>query len=398
MAAKVTFFPVGNGDMTLVTLADAHGTTLLIDVHVRAAADDPDEDARDVAKDLRERLKKDSDGRPYVDAFLLSHPDKDHCTGLSTHFYLGDLTDYPDDNRPQAEKAIVIREIWSSPLVFRRASKRHTLCDDAKAFNKEAKRRVQVNRDKAFKNIDAGDRILILGEDENGKTDDLGPILVKIDGYITCINGQRTDFLSARLLGPLPKQEDDKEEEVLSKNNSSVILNLKIAANSSEKDGCKFLTGGDAEVAIWERIWVRNKQDKEALEYDLLQTPHHCSWHSLSYDSWSEKREKGVVNPDARSALSQARSGAIIVASSGEIKDDDCDPPCIGAKREYQKIVNQAAVRGEFLCTDEYPNTKNPEPLEFTITADGPQKPKDRETAKKAVSLITPTREPQPHG
>jgi hypothetical protein len=196
----------------------------------------------------------------------------------------------------------------------------------------------------------------------------------------------------------LPKQEDEKEEEILSKNDSSVILNLQIAASSSEKDGCKFLTGGDAEVAILERIWTRNKQDKDALTYDLLQTPHHCSWHSLSYDSWSERREKGVVSADARNALSQARSGAFIVASSGEIKDDDWDPPCIGAKKEYQKIVNQDAVKGEFLCTGEYPNTKSPEPLEFTIAADGPQKPKDKETAKKAVSLITPTREPQPHG
>jgi beta-lactamase superfamily II metal-dependent hydrolase len=398
MAAKVTFFPVGNGDMTLITLADVEGTTLLIDLHIRAAADDSEDDTRDVAKDLRERLKKDDKGRPYVDAFLLSHPDKDHCTGLATHFHLGALADYPDDKKAYADKKIVIREIWSSPLVYRRGSKTHTLTEDAKAFNAEAKRRVQVNRDKGFKGVEAGDRILVMGEDENGKTDDLGPILIKVDQEFTRINGQATDFLTARLLAPFPKQDDAAEEDLLSKNNSSVVLNLQIAASKSEKDGCKFLTAGDAEVAIWERLWARNKGKSAVLEYDLLQAPHHCSWHSLSYDSWSKKREKGEVSADARSALSQARSGAFIVASSGEIKDDDCDPPCIGAKREYQKILNKETVKGQFLCTGEYPSSKSPEPLEFSVTGEGPQKPQDKETSKKVASIITPTRTPQPHG
>src|SRR6185312_734827 len=131
MGAMITFFPVGCGDMSLVRLADEPGTFVLVDVNIRAAADNPDDDTRDVGKDLRDRLPHDAKGRPYVDAFLLSHPDKDHCTGLEKHFHLGPINDYPDDDRLDAEKRIVIREIWSSPIVFRRASKTHTLCSDA---------------------------------------------------------------------------------------------------------------------------------------------------------------------------------------------------------------------------------------------------------------------------
>jgi hypothetical protein len=63
---------------------------------------------------------------------------------------LGPLDKYPDDKKDDKDKKIVIREMWSSPIVFRRASKTHTLSDDAKAFNTEARRRVQVNRDKNF--------------------------------------------------------------------------------------------------------------------------------------------------------------------------------------------------------------------------------------------------------
>ncbi|CPH57105.1 Uncharacterised protein [Burkholderia pseudomallei] len=395
MAATLTFFPVGTGDMTLVQLAD--DSTLLIDLHIRAVADDEDDDTPDVAKDLRSRLKRDKKGRPYVDAALLSHPDKDHCTGLEKHFHLGPLSDYADDDKPDAEKRIVIREMWSSALVFRRANKKagFTLCPDAKAWATEARRRIAVNREKKFIGVGEGDRILVMGEDENGKTDDLGSILIKVDEFFSRINGQTTEFFNAQLLGPLPKG-DDAEEETLSKNDSSVVLNLQIAASRTVLDGCKFLTGGDAEVAIWERMWAKHKKTPATFEYDVLQTPHHCSWHTLSYDSWSDKRTDGVVSADAKSALSQARDGAFIVASSDPIKDDDNDPPCIGAKWEYEKIVKR--VSGSFLCTGEHPDEKSPKSLVLTITADGPQAPAKKDDGAKVASFIATTRKPHEHG
>ena len=52
--------------------------------------------------------------------------------------------------------------------------------------------------------VDDGDRILILGEDENGKTDDLEAILVKVDEVFSLVNGQKDRSLKVRLLAPLP--------------------------------------------------------------------------------------------------------------------------------------------------------------------------------------------------
>lgn len=367
MTAKVTFFPVGNGDMTLIEVAD-NQTKILIDVNIRDAADDPDDATFDAASSLRERLHRDKNGRPYVDAFLLGHPDQDHCNGLRKHFWLGSPANYPDDKKKDGKKRIIIREIWSSPLVFRRARKNHTLCDDGKAFTAEARRRVQVNRDKKFSGVAEGDRVLILGEDENGKTDDLGPILVRVDNEFSRINWVHNAYFRARLLAPLPKG-DDETEEVLSKNHSSTILNIQLAADKDHPRACRFLTAGDAEVAIWERLWEKHKGHPEVLQYDLLLTPHHCSWHSLSYDSWSEKHEQAVVSSAARSALSQAQFGAVLVASSDPIKDDDNDPPCYGAEKEYKRIAH--AVKGAFACTGEYPSTSAPAPLEFATGEDG---------------------------
>ena len=323
MTASLSFFPVGNGDMTLVVTEG--GFKILIDMNIRADADDPDKDTPDVAKELRDRLVRDSQGRLYVDVLLVSHPDEDHCRGLRKHFHLGP----PDEWSKQADK-ILIREVWSSPMVFRRASRQHVLCDDAKAFNGEARRRVRKHRESLWPASD-GDRILILGEDEDGKTDDLQDILVRVDAEFSLVNGQHDDSMLARLLAPLPADDVD-DEELLTKNNSSTILRFSLKGGGM-LDKCRFLTGGDAEVGIWEKLWGRHAWQAHWLSYDILLCPHHCSWHSLSYDSWSELRENGEVSEDALNALSQARDGATIVASSNPIKDDDNDPPCIGAKR-----------------------------------------------------------------
>ena len=363
MPASIVFFPVDNGDMTLITLAD--GRTILVDINIRQDADNPLTSTYDVASDLRGRLKRDMNNRPFVDVFLLSHPDKDHCTGLQKHFHLGALANYCDDNKIDNEKRIVIRELWSSPMVFRRASKNHTLCEDACAFNTEARRRVKINKENNFFNIPQGDQILIMGEDENGKTDDLNPILIK-SGTTFRINNQEYDSnLECFLIAPMTKQSEELEC-TLSKNHSSVIINFSIASNN-HSDKCRFLSGGDAEVEIWEMIWDKYRSTPEILAYNILQTPHHCSWHTLSYDSWSEKGESAKESADAVNALSQARKGAAIVASSKLIQDEDSDPPCIRAKRTYTRIVQQLSVSGKFYCTGEYPKSTNVKPLVFEI-------------------------------
>jgi len=386
MSTTITYFPVGNGDMTLICLGDKAGTTILIDCNIRAAADDPDDDTRDVAQDLRGRLKRDSKGRPFADAFLTTHPDADHCRGAKKHFHLGPMKDYPDDKRPDNEKKILIGEIWSSPIVFRRASKEHTLCDDAKAFQKEVLRRVQLARDKQCVGIDTGDRILILGEDIDGKTDDLRAILVKLDEVFDRVNGTHNQLFKARLLAPLPISDDEAEEEELGKNHSSVILNIELADTSERKTVKNFLTGGDAEVLIWEKLWDKHKKKPEVLAYDSMLTTHHCSWHTLSHDSRTELGDKAKVSADAKSALSQIRQGGFIVASSCPIKDDDCDPPCYAAKLEYQSIAKGA--KGEFLCTGEYPTESEPAPLELTIS-DGKIAKSVRSAVLLAPAILT---------
>ncbi|MCA3513048.1 MAG: metallohydrolase, partial [Rhodobacter sp.] len=354
-----------------------------IDINIRAAADDPDDDTPDVGRQLKDRLPRDDQGRPYVDAFLLTHPDKDHCSGLQLHFHLGPIEEWSS----KTDK-IVIREMWSSPIVFRRASKNYVLCADANAWAVEARRRVRKFRSDGY--LLDGDRILVLGEDIDGKTDDLTPILIAVDSTFARICGVTDGTFSALLLAPLPPA-DDAEEDVLSKNNSSVIIQLTLASGN-EKFAAKYLFGGDAEVAIWERLWEKHKGQPSNLDYDVMVAPHHCSWHSLSWDSWSEKREDAKISVAAHNALSQAKVGAWILASSNSIKDDDNDPPCIRAKREYESILKPKS--GTFRCLGDGADT---DPLEFDVSWAGPKASRAAVVAAAGVSSLI-GREALAHG
>ena len=390
MVGKVVFFPVGNGDMTLIQLES--GRNILVDINIRQ----PGDGVRDVAADLRALLKLDGNGRPYVDAMVLSHPDQDHCRGLIQHFHLGSLADYKQPKSGEPAK-IVIREMWSSPMVFRRVPSDQTLCDDAAAWAKEARRR--VNLYKATRQFVLGDRIQVMGEDRDGKTDDISEILVKAGNTITTISGVVDETFRGRLLAPKGKGTDE-EEERRSKNHSSIIIRFSIAHNGT-LHACRFLSGGDAMVAIWERIWTDHSADTSTIDYHLLQAPHHCSWHSLSWDSWGDLGEKAKVSKDARNALGQARSGAYIVATSKPIQDDKDDPPCIRAKREYEAIL--APVRGTFVNTSHHGGKDNPVPMEFEVTANGPKlleprKDPNNEARKSAGLLRSPTAASIPAG
>lgn len=352
MTASITFFPVGNGDMSLLEFDN--GQKLLIDINVRANADDANEDEPDVMGMLRERLDRDDLGRLFVDGFLLSHPDKDHISGLEKHFHLGSPSTWSAD-----DDKILINEMWSSPLIFRRADEADVCEGDPQAWWSEARRRVARFKDNGLA-TEAGERILILGEDVEGKSVGLESIMVTVGSEFSILDRVESASFSAALLGPLTAEDED-DAELLSKNDSSVVVRFSIRGGEDDK-GCRFLTGGDAGVVVWERLEAEYG-DTTLLDYDLLQTPHHCSWRSLSHDSYSEKGEDAEVSEDAKSALSHRSDDATIVASSRTISPDDADPPSDRAKREYVDILGDES---RFLCVaDQW--EENDDPLIIVI-------------------------------
>lgn len=384
--------------MTLIKLASgSKHYTVLVDMYIRKCGAE-DDDKLDALQALLRELGKDAEDRPYVDVLLLTHPDEDHILGFEEFFHTGPLSEYKKPAKGEQGK-ILIHEIWSSPIIFRRKSKNHTLCNDALVFQKEAKRRVNLYRN-TKKIGQEGDRIRLMCKDVNGKTDDIMDIVYERESTISMINETKIPGLQVKVLGPLADN-DFTDGKVPDKNRSSVILRWAIAAPGSNTANNYILLGGDAGVDVWEILWSKYKGQTDNLEYDIMLAPHHCSWHTLSHDSRSECDDP-MVSADAKAALSQALDGAVIVSSSDPIKDDDKDPPCYAAMKEYQSIVK--AVRGEFICLGEHKPSKGkaPEVLVYKLTSDGPQADSSSRSQQQSkasvISGVGLTRKPIHHG
>ena len=380
--SSIYHLPVGNGDMTLLKIASNNRYFyVLVDMYIRQSCTEKD-DQCNVLDELHNLLEKDSDGRPYLDALVITHPDKDHIGGFEKYFYQGSPSNYTPAKSGEKD-LIFIREIWSSPLIFRRKRKNHSLCEDAKAFNTEAKRRVELYRESKSVSSE-GNRIRLIGEDIDGKTDDILDIVYKPEDIISKINEVSIKELTINIYGPLSDDEFE-DSEALDKNRSSVILRWGIASHGYSDPTNFILLAGDASVEAWEIIWRKYKDAPQKLSYDLLLAPHHCSWHTLSHDSYS-KSANPKVSESAKQALSQARTGAVIISSSDPIKDDDNDPPNFGAKREYDSIVSSA--NGTFLCLagNVVNGEKAPSVLEYRLTNEGPQKVSETSSADSTSS------------
>ena len=372
-APSMEVFPVGNWDMTLITTKN--NKKILIDCYRKSGSDYDYLEER-----LRDRLNTDKEGRLYVDVFVLTHPDADHITGFDTMFHTGNPDDWSDKS-----KKIIINEIWSSPRVFRRASVKgangnNSLCSDAKIFNKEAKRRVELYRETGSIN-DVGNRIIILSSDEDGKTDDIKPIVADLYTSFTDMSGIGDNSLNTFLLAPADKQDVAENEEELTKNNSSAIIRFDLDNTIYDEEHCynlpythPVIISGDAEVKCWEVLHDKLKATTqlEELAYDVLLAPHHCSWRSLSNDSES-KCDDPKLNESAHTALSFANKNALILCSSQDF--GEVTPPSQLARGEYEKILKNNNG-GKFLAVAEQGKDAdgNPNSLIITFTEGKPSK------------------------
>lgn len=355
--STITYFPVGNGDTSLIKLAD--GTTFIIDLNVTEAASDEDDASRyDVHAHLLTEAHEDKNGWPHHDGFLLSHPDQDHVRGFSTVFYMGDPSKYTDKDKKVDR--IIIDELWFAPRVFAPWEEKD-LSDDAKAFKKETERRIAVYRKDKTEGAKPGNRIGIIGYTDNPDLKGLEALIVVPGTSIDIINGSKKKDFSFFVHAPFKKDTDDEDK---GRNETSIVVQARFRVDGVEEAALAFF-GGDAPCAIWEDIIV--KSDARTLAWDLFLTPHHCSWTFFSELPSEENKPSEKILAFLKD---HKRKGAFVIASSKPIKDDDNNPPHYQAAELYRKVVG----KDRFFCTGEHPNEKKPTPLYFRMTKNGPQK------------------------
>lgn len=352
------FYPVDNGDTTLITLTD--NTTILIDIKIR---DGEESSAGNkiypVKKDLLASIQR-RNKNAFVDLFIVTHPDEDHCLGYEKNFYRGDPDKYSESNRNNDE--IIIDELWVTSMVFNGASN-----DDAKALKREAERRRKLWDDNKPEKDRPGNRIRMIGYDGDDKFENV-PNSVPGD-TLNNINGKTISNFEFFIHAPFKKHLIEATAEK-DKNFSSIAMQARFKINASDSNWSFFyLFGGDADHNIWAEILKKSEEhgNKEKLKWDIFMAPHHCSWTYFNNVPYGEMEENKTPKDSSLKILDYKKSGAIIISSSKAIINNNDNPPHYQAKQWYLKKV----AASEFLNTAIEPSEKKPEPIVFEVTSNG---------------------------
>ena len=352
---SITYFPVGNGDISLIRLSN--GQNILVDCNItNDSKDESDETTYNVHSYLQSIVKKEKEV-PFIDAFILTHPDEDHCRGFGETFYAGDPSEFAEKHKKDG--LIRIDELWFSPRIFSPHEK--DMCETAKIIRKEAMRRLKLYQGKKSEKNNSGNRLRIIGYTDNPDLKGAEEVITTPGNSINTINGSTLKDFSFFVHAPFKKDIDAKWAE---RNDTSVVLQARFDIEG-EKDAARIFFGGDSGFEIWEDIVKRSKE--ATLKWDIFMAPHHCSWSFFNTTPYNEDDEPSKSSLEL---LNKRCSGAIIVASCKPIKNDDDNPPHFAAKQQYVKAVG----KDNFIVTGEYPDSKQPQPLIFTMTKKGPQK------------------------
>lgn len=373
---KITFFPVGNGDTTLISLKD--GTNILLDCNITKDSGDANVIERyDIVGHLLDILPKNDNSIPHLDVFILSHPDIDHCRSIEKHFYLGDPNKYDEE---KDKDKIFIDELWFAPDVFLEVDK--DLNDSAKAFKKEAKRRKKLYEDKKSERSNPGNRLRMIGSTDNEDLEEIKSITTAAGKSINHINGKKQDDFKFFVLGPVKAESDEPDVE---RNMCSIVLKAEFNIDSKEVNNVVILAG-DSRIENWKRIMSKNSLD--SLKFDIFMAPHHCSWYFFTSEDY---KNSPPADDEIKSFIENGKDDGdvrVIVASCKEIKRSEDNPPHYRAANLYKKAVED----DNFYCLSEYPSTDEPKPLIFTFTKNGPLKQDtEKVTEKKSSSVLINT-------
>ena len=373
MKHSIKFYPVGNGDCDLVTIGGAN-KKMMFDCNFRQEAEKDNDEMYDVLGDLLDyELTTKKCGLPFLDAFLLTHPDQDHCRSFADKFYLGDPDAIPQSAKDN--KKILIGELWYSPRVFEELT--GELNADAKAFKKEAKRRMDLYKSDSKKADKDGNRIRIIGWTDNPDLKGLEDRIVTPGNTISEVNGSNCRYFEMFIHAPF---KDDIAGE--DRNMTSIVSQLRFDSEKESQIARVFLAG-DTEWRVIEEIMNRTSEENN-LKWDLLEAPHHCSYKFFADDREDDPSQASL------DFLKKSESNAYVVSSSKVVKQNDDNPPCQKAKNRYTDRVGTS----NFLCTSGTSEDEADKPIIFEIDNEGLKLLEDK---AKSFAAVPPVRDTKPH-
>jgi hypothetical protein len=294
---------------------------------------------------------------------MLTHPDEDHCHGIDTYYYLGDPDKYTDEDLEN--DLVIIDELMVTPMLFSYATS-----TPAKALKKEAERRRKLWDDNSPNKTKAGNRLVIIGYDGGKRYEN---VTSYIPGEtIKKVNGKSMTLLEFFVHSPFKDSLVEGRAEA-DKNETSIVMQARFKnASTDTEPSALYLFGGDADHYIWEEIQDQSKahDNDKKLDFDIFMAPHHCSWTYFNDVPYKKGETDEPVESSKNLIKEHKTKGAVIIASSKQIKDDDDNPPHYPAKEEYEKLIGT----NKFISLAEEPDTKKPKPVVYEVTSSGFQR------------------------
>ncbi len=371
----ITFYPVGNGDTTLVKAND--GRMLLFDYN-HAKTDDEDDKRIDLPEELRREL--DREKRNDFDVVMFSHADNDHYCRFSEFFYLNHAKKYQDDQR------VKMKTLWVPAKVLIETA----LTGEAAILRAEARHRLM--KEKSGILVFGGSEELDSLLSDNGiSPDKVSHLRIGAGNVVpgfSATNGGMELFVHS----PHSWITDDSEEQ---RNNPSIVLQIRFYLNGTI--ACQCILGADAEYRAWCSIYKSslNNKNLDRLDWNLFRVSHHCSYTALS-----DEKGKTMTVPmeEVAKIFERGSEKCYIVSSSNPIPDKITDhelPPHKPTAAYYESIAEEKD--GKFFVTMEYPTTASPKPLTFEVTQDGFNKKEPKSLIGTGVATIVTERTPR-HG
>lgn len=356
---KVSFYPVGNGDTSQVTLYS--GKRFLFDFCHRSNAGQADVPEIDLMATLRAELKESK--KESFDVVAFTHADNDHICGSTEFFWLQHAAKYQSVDRVKMDT------MWVPAAMLLEVASNDSQSDEFVILRQEARHRLLEGKGiLVFSKPQALMEWLTPALKARGENETARDHLFVDAGTLVPGWSLASDHIEFFVHSPFIEHCDDGD---IIRNSASLILQVRMTADGSQYD---YLEVGDADWADLERIVEITEKhgNGDRLTFDLYNLPHHCSYLALS-----DEKGKAETDPKplVRKLLNGGRRDSYVIACSKPIPDikqsyEQIQPPHIQARKAYEKANDAVGGRG-FLVTMEEPNATRPQPIVFEIKGHG---------------------------
>lgn len=349
MQQKITFFPIGNADTTLIRLAS--GKNIIWDY-----ANMQGEKYCDLPAELNKRITSD-----YYDVGCFTHGDLDHTKGAGTYFYFRHATKYQSGSRKK------INDLWIPAALL--LENRSDLCEDANIIKAEAKYRFLIEK-KDVKVFSKPAALKDWVESQGVKFADVAQLVVDAGKCVPGWEDKHKHGVEFFVHSPFKGHVDDVT--VIDRNCAAIVVQA-VFNNSRET---KLLLGSDINSDVWKdivKVTRYHKVNIDRLNWDILHTSHHCSYKSINEQEKGDRKTKPISETKWLYEEKSTEGCKIIIPSDPipAVYDNENSEPVHRQAYNYYKEDVSDKKKGEVVVTMEFPSKSNPEPLEITIGDNG---------------------------